>query len=148
VASLPDAIREFAAVLNDSAEKVRALEMRVGYHCHGFDMKRFDGRTAWDILFSHAEPEVVMQLDTGNCVGGGGDPIAILKEFPNRATTLHIKECPQAPFVPGEPHWKEIFRLCEVSGNTEWYIVEQGGPGGAGFDVPRRCLKALRKMGK
>ncbi|MHC4407353.1 MAG: sugar phosphate isomerase/epimerase family protein [Planctomycetota bacterium] len=144
----PEAIRQFASLLSQRAEKAKGLEMRVGYHCHGFDMERFDGRTGWEILFSQAAPNVIMQLDTGNCVSGGGDPIAILEQFPGRATTLHLKEYPGAAFVPNEPHWKEIFRLCETSHRTEWYIVEQGGPGGTDLDVPRQCFENLRKMGK
>jgi len=30
----------------------------------------------------------------------------------------------------------------------EWYVVEQGEQAGLGFDVPRRSLEALRRMGK
>ena len=44
--------------------------------------------------------------------------------------------------------WPEVFRLCETEQNTEWYVVEEGGPDGFGFDVCRRSLAALHKMGK
>ena len=103
---------------------------------------------AWEILFSRTTPDVVMQLDTGNCVGGGGEPIAILKQFPHRATTMHLKEYPEASFTADNRYWKEIFRLLETSHGTEWYIVEQGSEGGLGFEVPRKALEDLRRMGK
>ncbi|MDF2440842.1 MAG: hypothetical protein JWN98_1826, partial [Abditibacteriota bacterium] len=42
----------------------------------------------------------------------------------------------------------EIFRLVETSQNTEWFVIEEGSRDGSGFDIPRRSLDALRKMGK
>lgn len=146
--SSPKSIGQFAKLLNDAARRAKNRRMRVGYHCHRFDMERFDGRSAWDILFSQTTPDVVMQLDTGNCAGGGGDPIAVLKKFPHRATTMHLKEYPEASFTADNRYWKEIFHLLETSHDTEWYIVEQGGEGGLDFDVPRKAFEDLRRMGK
>ncbi len=87
-----------------------------------------------------------MQLDVGNCLGGGGDPIAILKEFPGRAQTIHIKEYKEKTF--DSAFYKEVFRLCESASATRWYIVEMGSAGGTGFDVPKRALAKLRRLGK
>ena len=47
--------------------------MLVGYHSHAGDFKKFDGKTSWEIFFDNTNPEVVHQLDTGNCLEGGGD---------------------------------------------------------------------------
>ncbi|MBN1341338.1 MAG: TIM barrel protein [Phycisphaerae bacterium] len=139
-----------AKLFNEIADKVKDKDMRVGYHAHGGDFKKFGDQTAWDLFFSNAKPEVVMQLDIGNCMGGGGDPVAILKKFPGRATTIHLKEHGGSKYAvigEGDAKWKEIFALCEAGG-TQWYIVEheRGGPDPVG-DV-KRCLEALRKMGK
>ncbi len=139
-----------AKLFNEIEAKARQHGMRVGYHAHGRDFKKIGDQTGWDIFFSNAKPEVVMQLDTGNCIGGGGHPVAVLKKYPGRATTIHLKEHGGAKYAvvgEGDVPWKEIFKLCEAGG-TEWYIVEheRGGPDPIG-DV-RRCLKNLRKMGK
>jgi len=144
-------IAELAGILDEVAGKLKPLGMRTGYHAHGFDFTRFDGRTAWDILFSSTREDVVMQMDTGNCAGGGGDPIAILRKFPGRALSVHIKEYGQPPDAmigEGQAPWDEIFRLCESTAATEWYVVEQGGPDGLGLEIPKQCLDALRRMGK
>jgi len=144
-------IMELAQILNEVADKLKPLGMLTGYHAHGFDFDKFDGRTAWDILFSNTNDDVVMQLDIGNCFNGGGDPIAILRKFTGRARSVHIKEYggkPDAIIGQGEADWEEIFRLCENSHNTEWYIVEQGEKDGFGFDIPKKCLDALHNMGK
>ncbi len=86
------AVIDAAKQFTELAAKVKPQGMRVGYHAHGGDFKKYDGETVWDIFFSHAGPEVVMQLDLGNCLGGGGDPYAILRKFPGRTATIHIKE--------------------------------------------------------
>ena len=149
--SAVDTIKELADILNGAAEKLKPEGMWTGYHAHGFDFVQFEGRTAWDILFSSTHKDVVMQMDIGNCANGGGDPIAMLKKFAGRALSVHLKEYggPSGAVIgEGDADWDEVFRLCETSGGTEWYVVEEGGKDGIGFDVPRRSLEALREMGK
>jgi len=141
-----DTIAELAAFLNDAAAQCRPHKMTVGYHAHPFDFAKVNGRFAWEILFGRTQPEVNMQIDVGNCLAGGGDPIAMLKEFPGRTRTIHMKEHQERTFE--SDFYKEIFRLCETSSGTKWYIVEMGGPEGNGYDVPRQALEKLRRLGK
>lgn len=146
-----ETIDELARILNETAAKIREEGMFPGYHAHPFDFVRFHGRTAWDILFSNTVDEVIMQMDIGNCANGGGDPLAILKKFPGRARTLHLKEygAPEGGVIgEGKADWDEIFRVCETSHPLEWYVVEEGGRDGLGFDVCKRSLNALRRKGK
>jgi sugar phosphate isomerase/epimerase len=146
-----DTIMELAKILNDTAEKLKLLGMFTGYHAHGFDFAEVDGSLAWDRLFSNTRDDVVMQMDIGNCASGGGDPIAELKQFPGRARSVHLKDFggpPGSVIGEGKADWDEIFRLCETEHNTEWYVVEEGGKDGLGFDVSKRSLEALRRMGK
>lgn len=140
------AIAELAAILNDTAGHCRSHKMIVGYHAHPFDFVKIAGRFAWDILFSQTQPEVNMQMDIGNCLGGDGDPIAMLKKFPGRALSVHIKEHEEKTFA--SDYYKEVFRLCETTCGTRWYIVEMGNAGGNGFDVPQEALAKLRRLGK
>lgn len=144
-------IMELAGILNDVAEKLKPLGMFTGYHAHGFDFAKIDGRPAWDILFSNTRQDVVMQMDIGNCAGGGGDPIGELKQFPGRARSVHLKDYggpPDSVISEGIADWDEIFRLCETTHNTEWYVVEEGSNDGLGFDISKRSLEALKQMGK
>jgi sugar phosphate isomerase/epimerase len=140
-----------AKLLSDLAEKVKDAEMRVGYHCHADDFKPVADRIPWEVIFTNASPAVVMQLDVGNCIEGGGDPVAILKKFPHRAATVHLKEYggqKNAVIGEGKVPWKEIFAICETTGGTEWYIVEQENSRGSSLEAARMCLENLRKMGK
>ena len=144
-------IGETAKLMTEIAAKVKPDGMRVGYHAHGGDFKKIDGETAWDRFFTAAGPDVTMQQDIGNCLGGGGDPYATLKKFPGRSATIHLKEHggkPGAPVGEGDVKWDEVFRLCETAGGTEWYIVEQESYAGAPLDSVKQCIDNLRKRGK
>jgi sugar phosphate isomerase/epimerase len=141
-----DKIAELADLLNHAADECRPHRKTVGYHSHPFDFARINGRFAWEILFSRARPEVNMQLDVGNCLDGGGDPIAMLKEFPGRTRTIHIKEHEDKTFE--SDFYKEVFHLCETTSKTRWYIVEMGGSDGNGFEVPQEALMKLHRLGK
>lgn len=140
-----DDIQAFAEFLNQKAEEARKLDMRVGYHAHPFDFKRFDGVTGWELLFSATEKDVIMQLDVGNCLGGDGEPIKMLEKFPGRCSSLHIKEHPGGPLGGSDIDWDRIFDLCETKHDTEWYVVEQVGPE---FTMAAQAIEALREMGK
>ncbi len=149
--SAVDTIAELAGILNDVAEKLAPLGMFAGYHAHPFDFEAVEGEIAWDRLFSQTREDVIMQMDTGNCAKGGGDPIGTLRKFPGRAKSVHLKEfdAPEGGVIgEGKLDWPAIFDLCETSQPTEWYVVEEGGAEGMGFDVPKRSLEALRAMGK
>ncbi|MBN1676160.1 MAG: sugar phosphate isomerase/epimerase [Kiritimatiellae bacterium] len=148
--SAVDSIRELADILNGVSEKLKPLGMATGYHAHGFDFERFDGKTAWELLFGQTNDDVIMQLDIGNCANGGGDPIAMLERFPGRARSLHLKDYdrePGAALGEGKADWTKIFRLCDTLHKPEWYVVEEGGKDGLGFDVCRKSLDALKGMG-
>ena len=141
---------DLARRFNEIADKVKPEGMLVGYHAHGGDFKKYDGETAWDIFFGSTKPEVVMQLDTSNCRDGGADPVAVLKKYPGRARTIHLKASGGgAEAVIGEDkvEWKEVFAFCEGPGKTEWYIVEHES-GKDPVDAVKRCYAALKKMGK
>jgi len=138
-------IGELASFLNQTAAECRSEKMTVGYHAHPFDFERINGRFAWDLLFSQTEPTVNMQMDVGNCLGGNGDPIAMLKQFPGRTRSIHIKEHKEKTF--DSDFYKEVFHLCETSLGTKWYIVEMGGADGNGFEVPQTALEKLHRLG-
>jgi sugar phosphate isomerase/epimerase len=146
-----DTIMELAEILNGVAEALKPLGMYTGYHAHGSDFIKFGDETAWEILFSNTVADVVMQMDIGNCAGGGGDPIAMLRKFPGRARSVHLKDYggPEDSVIgEGVADWDTIFELCDTQHHPEWYVVEEGARDGVGFDISARSLQALKRMGK
>src|SRR3989304_1349930 len=123
-----------ARLMNNIAKKIKPERMRVGYHNHTIEFQLMHGEMPWDIFFGAANPDVVMQLDTGNAMRGGISAegiLDIIKRYNSRAATVHLKEFlsknEQALIGDGEMKWLEFFSLCETIGGTEWYIVEQEG---------------------
>jgi sugar phosphate isomerase/epimerase len=139
-----------AKLFNDIADTVKADGMWVGYHAHAHDFKEIDGVSAWDLFFGNTKADVVMQLDTSNCWTGGADPVAVLKRYPGRARSIHLKAHgggPEAVIGEDKVDWKEVFAFCEKKGKTQWYIVEHE-TGKDPLDAVKRNYEALKKMGK
>ncbi len=159
IASLPkksletvQAVTETAKVFNDLSKRLAPHGMKIGYHCHGGDFIKVEDRTAWEWFGEKTNPDVLLQLDIGNCLGGGGDAIAMLKKFPGRSVSLHIKDHggkPGAVFGDGDVDWKEVFQICETTGGTKQYIIEEEGrKGPEALASVRRAIENFRKMGK
>jgi sugar phosphate isomerase/epimerase len=137
--------------LNVLAEKLKPHKMQVGYHNHAHDFDRIEDTTPWDILASNTRSDVIMQLDTGNALDGGGDPIAYLQRYPGRTVTIHLKEFsktnPKAMIGEGDIQWAEIFRLTRTVGGTKWYIIEEekdAVPPLQGAEISLNNLKKIR----
>lgn len=145
-------LKEAANLLNDLAGKLQPHGMRIGYHCHAGDFHPVESQIPWEVLGNNTRPEVIMQIDVGNCLEGGGDYLGMLQKFASRSATVHLKEHggePGAVVGDGIIQWNEVFRICEAGDVTEWYIVEEESrKGPESLDAVRRCLENLRKMGK
>jgi sugar phosphate isomerase/epimerase len=143
---------ETAKVFSELAAKLRPHDLLCGYHNHHHEFIPVDGEMPWDTLFGNTSAEVIMQLDLGNCLTSGTDPVQFLERYPGRATTVHLKEyrggVDKALIGEGDVRWQEVFRLCETAGKTEWYIVEQDSDKYPPLECVDRCLKALKGMGK
>ncbi len=139
-----------AKQFNEIADKLEPEGMWVGYHAHEHDFKKLDGQYPWDIFFGNTKPGVIMQLDTGNCRTGGADPLTVLRKYPGRARTIHIKAYgggPEAVIGEDKIDWPPIFAFCESKGGTEWCVLEHETSKDP-LDAVKRSFGALRKMGK
>jgi len=92
-------LEDAADIFNEIADKLKPAGMRVGFHCHPGEFRTIDGETIWDIFFSRAKKEVIMQCDLGHMGTAGVDPVAYLTKYPGRAATVHVK--PSAKMKPG-----------------------------------------------
>jgi sugar phosphate isomerase/epimerase len=139
-----ESIKQFAQFLNAASVKAAAQQMLVGYHCHGGDFARVDGRMAYEMLFEQLKPEVNMQVDVGHALKAGVDPVVYFKKFAGRAKTVHLRETDDKKF--DSPAYQELFQVMETVAGTEWYIVEEEK--GNNFDFSRQAIEKLRKIGK
>ena len=139
-----------AKLFNEIADQVKPDGMWVGYHAHQHDFKQIDGVSAWDTFFGNTKAEVIMQLDTSNCCEGGADPVAVLKKYPGRARSIHLKAHgggPDAVIGEDKIDWTEVFAFCEGKGKTQWYVLEHES-GKDPLDAVKRSYEALKKLDK
>ncbi|HEV2121969.1 MAG TPA: sugar phosphate isomerase/epimerase [Chloroflexota bacterium] len=147
-----EAWQETARFFNELTEKVKPHGMHVGYHNHSFEFQPLDGELPWDTLGQNTKPEVILQLDLGNAMHGGVDPVPFLRKYADRAITVHLKDRSttndKALLGEGEIDFREVFRICESTGKTQWYIVEQESYAYPPLECVRRCRENLRNMGR
>jgi len=141
---------DYAKKFNDIADRAGESGMFVGYHSHASDFKKFDGQTAWEIFFDNTKKRVIHQIDVGNTLDGGGDPQALIKKYPGRTKTTHLKEHgggPDTPIGEGKVDFKALFEAYESVGGVEWYVVEHETSRDP-LKVAKQCLDNLHAMGK
>ena len=153
MAKLPIGLQLYSVRKDCEQDLPRVLRevARMGYD--GVEFQPMEGELPWDTFFSNTKPEVVMQLDFGNALHGGGNPVPYVERYPGRATTVHLKEYSAtndtALIGEGDVDWQQVFRLCESVGGTEWYIVEyEKASHLSPLEAVEQCLKNLRAMGK
>lgn len=159
VPGLPSAMTESAAAWRETAKKfsevaeiLSANGIRLGYHNHDAEFKPLEtGECAWDIFMSSTTDAVFGQLDNGNAMSGGADALALLKKYPGRAYTCHLKPYSKEngfATMIGEDDvpWGAWFEEIDRQGTTAWYIVEyECEKMYSQVEGVRRCLRAVEK---
>jgi sugar phosphate isomerase/epimerase len=139
-----------AKQFNDIAAKCKEQGMFTGYHAHAHDFTtQFDGKTAWEIFFDNTSPDVIHQIDVGNTLSGKGDPLAMIRKYPGRTKTTHIKEhggAKDAAIGEGTVDWKTMLDAYETVGGIEWYVVEYENA--KPLEKLKTCIDNLHKMGR
>lgn len=142
-----------AEEMNRIADLLEAEGLRLGYHTHAHEFEdSFDGVTPWDILLRSTKPSIFMELDTGNCLEGGADPILALKQAAGRLTTVHCKPFSSLSGVEtgiasaGDLNdWPEIIKLCWDGGCRYLAIENEASSLGDKFTVASQDLRSLEQ---
>ncbi|MDZ7900333.1 MAG: sugar phosphate isomerase/epimerase [Arcicella sp.] len=130
-----DDCKRFMEVFNKSGELCKKSGMKFGYHNHDFEFSlRLTSVKVFDIIMQNTDPNLVaQQLDIGNMYNGGGRPLELLKQYPNRFELMHVKD-----EIKGEKeHYEstilgtgivgvaDVLKLAAKYGGTTEYIIEQ-----------------------
>jgi len=63
------------------------------YHVHGYEFWPYEGGTLLDYIIQQTDPRYVsFEMDIMWTHFGGGDPVALLKKYPNRWKLMHLKD--------------------------------------------------------
>ncbi len=145
------AYKALADNLNNAADMLAPVGLKVGYHNHDAEWKPVEGQRPMDVLAANTKPSVMLQLDVGTCLEAGADPVAWIQANPGRIRSIHCKDWSPDPNVgyktllgEGKADWKRIFHAAESDGGVEFYLVEQEGSRYPELETARRCLEAFR----
>lgn len=141
----------YAEKMNRLNDFLRKEGICLGYHNHAHEFSlQYEGKTVFDLLFENLEPSVIVELDTGNCIEGGGEPTEVLRKYCDRNILLHLKPYSREKgfdTVLGAPEdandWQEI--LNEAGVKFDWLLVEGENEMLPGMENARLCMEGLRK---
>lgn len=125
--------REWADHFNTAGAAARKAGIWLAFHNEPDHMKPIDGKVPYDVFVERLDPKVVrLQLDVGNMVIGGGDPMQYLERYKDRYWAFHLKDV-----VPDKSSDTDLgkgifdfkkFLAAVPSINDKPYYVEQEGP--------------------
>lgn len=141
----------YAEWMNRVNRRLKKEGLCLGYHNHEHEfLIRYGQKSVYDLLYENLSPDIVMELDSGNCVEGGGNPAAVLEKYKDRRALLHLKPYSfQRGFdvVLGEEDdandWQAL--LHQPGGNLERILVESENTALPEMENAKKCLENLKK---
>lgn len=123
---------QFAAELTWVSDVLCKYDMVTGYHNHTLEFRPTDdtAELPWDIIAQNTPSNVIMQNDIGNGMDGGGDMLNLLKKYPGRGVSVHVKPyskkgCNTFFGDSDDPiDWDDYFNVCRREAGVRWYIIE------------------------
>lgn len=155
-----DELKKFMEIFNKSGELCNKHDMKFGYHNHDFEFsEKLGGQTLFDIILTQTDPKLVMQqLDIGNMVNGGAQALDIMKKFPGRFESMHVKDAIAAKedtrhqyestiLGKGLVPIKEVIDLGRKWGTKHFIIEQEHYQGIAPLDCAKQDLAIMKNWG-
>jgi len=155
-----DGLKHFMEVFNKSGELCKKSGMKFGYHNHDFEFnEKLGGVLLHDIILQNTDPQLVIhQLDIGNLYNGGATALEVMKKWPGRFQSMHVKD--EIKAASGNERYestelgagivpvKEVIDLGRKSGGTIHFIIEQESyQGKSPIDCVNEDLRVMKKWG-
>jgi sugar phosphate isomerase/epimerase len=153
-------LKRYMEVFNKSGELCKRSGMKFGYHNHDFEFsQKLDGITVFDLIVQNTDPSLVaLQLDIGNMYHAGGIAADIIKKYPNRFESMHVKDEIKTPgssdkyestiLGTGLIPVKQVIELGKKTGGTVHFIIEQESyQGKTPLDCVKEDLAIMKKWG-
>lgn len=81
------------ADFNKAGKALKENGLTLNYHTHGYEMKPYQNGTLFDYMVRSTDPKYVsFTMDMLWAYHGGQDPAKLLLKYPNRWTTMHLKD--------------------------------------------------------
>ena len=157
-----DGYKCYAHYLNELCTELKKHGIKLVYHFHAFEFKRFGEDTGIDILLKETDPEGVQIIpDTHWIQSGGKNVVEFFTKYADRFDYVHTKDFgigPQgatwearpiefAPVGEGNLDWKPIIEFCKNKGVKSYAIEQDCCYGRDEFDCVKSSFDYLKQMG-
>jgi sugar phosphate isomerase/epimerase len=156
-----DGLKKFLGVFNKSGELCKKSGMRFGYHNHDFEFNTMvGGMRLYDIILKETDPDlVVQQMDMGNMYGAGGRALDLLKQYPGRFKSFHVKDEIKSDkkdsmegyestlLGTGVIPVKQILDIGKKTGDVHFIIEQESYQGKTPLDCVKEDLQIMKKWG-
>ncbi|HEY0433075.1 MAG TPA: sugar phosphate isomerase/epimerase, partial [Chitinophagaceae bacterium] len=135
--------------------------LRFGYHNHDFEFNtNVGGMRLYDVILKETDPDlVVQQMDMGNMYGTGGRALELLKQYPNRFKSFHVKDeiksdkkdsmggYESTVLGTGVIPVKEVIDEGRKAGDVHFIIEQESYQGKTPLDCVKEDLDIMKKWG-
>lgn len=78
-------------VFNTAGKILKENGLTLAYHAHGYEFRPYKDGTLFDYMAENAT-DFTFELDVYWAHHGGGDPLALMKKYPNKMSLMHLKD--------------------------------------------------------
>jgi len=156
-----DGLKRFLTVFNKSGELCKKSGMLFGYHNHDFEFNtNVGGMRLYDIILKETDPSlVIQQMDMGNMYGAGGRALDLLKQYPGRFKSFHVKDEIKSDkkdsmegyestiLGTGVIPVKEVLDIGKKTGDVHFIIEQESYQGKAPIDCAKQDLQIMKSWG-
>jgi len=128
-----DGYLKVAEEFNKIIGKIKENGLILGYHNHGIEFERYEGKTGLEILLENC-PELQAEIDTYWVQYGGGDPSYWIEKYKERVSQVHFKDMGiiknqqvMPPIGNGNLNWERIIKICKKA-KVKYVLVEMDRP--------------------
>jgi sugar phosphate isomerase/epimerase len=152
-------LKSFMEIFNRSGELCKKFGMKFGYHNHDFEFsEKVEGKVLFDIILAETDPNlVIQQLDIGNMLNGGAKALDVMKQYPGRFESMHVKDEIKAtaghePFEStilgkGVVPIKSIIDFGRASGTKHFIIEQESYQGKTPIECAEEDINIMKKWG-
>lgn len=154
-----DGLKKLMDIFNKSGELCKKSGMKFGYHNHDFEFaEKLDGVSVYEIILKNTDPNlVIQQLDIGNLYNGGANAMEVMKAWPNRFSSMHVKDEIKATegnekfestiLGKGIVPVKDVIDMGRKTGTIHFIIEQESYQGKTPLECVKEDLAIMKKWG-